>query len=376
MPKALLLANPEVSAMTKKIRNAPGWLGLTDDRTDFVYLPDRAEIVQQIFQFSIGGLGGYTIAKLLNAKGVPAFGPSKRWDQSTVHNMLSSKATIGEYQRKQILEGKEVPVGEPIPNYYPAVIDRKTFEAAQAARRENLFKRRGRKGNQITNLFAEIPRCSYCGSKVKLHNAPVKSLVCKKVWDGDICFRFGWSYPDFEQTFLAFLHENDEGGRLKYDLDLLQTDVSPDDQGLIYEARLAIAQHIRSRVVKLTIAFGGDTPQQETKRGIIHRDEPSRYFKLEMSDGTSHIGHPLVLAKPKSARKIRPEELCEQLGLSPRQGKLTALLADGETLTSTAEELGMTLSTARWHLREIFRRTNTHSQAELANLARKTFPPG
>ena len=39
--------------------------------------------------------------------------------------MLSSRATIGEYQKKRVFEGKEVPVGEPIPNYYPAVIDRK-----------------------------------------------------------------------------------------------------------------------------------------------------------------------------------------------------------------------------------------------------------
>src|SRR5215204_2265012 len=135
-----------MALMKKKIKNAPGWLGLTDDRTAFVYLPDRAKIVQRIFDLSIAGVGGYTIAKLLNAEGVPAFGSSKRWDQSTIHNMLSSKATTGEYQRKQVLEGKEVPVGKPITDYYPAVLDSRTFDAAQAARRENLSTRRGRKG--------------------------------------------------------------------------------------------------------------------------------------------------------------------------------------------------------------------------------------
>ena len=138
--------------MIKKIRNAPGWLGLTDDRTAFVFLPDRAEIVRQIFELSIAGLGGYTIAKLLNAKAVPAFGTSKKWDQSTIHNMLSSRATIGEYQKKHVVEGEEVPVGEPIPNYYPPVIDNKTFEAAQLARRENLSTRRVRKGCKMSGL--------------------------------------------------------------------------------------------------------------------------------------------------------------------------------------------------------------------------------
>jgi DNA-binding CsgD family transcriptional regulator len=361
--------------MTKKIRNAPGWLGLTDDRTEFVYLPDRAEIVQRIFQLSIGGLGGYTIAKLLNAEGVPAFGSSKRWDQSTIHNMLSSKATIGEYQRKQVLEGKEVSVGEAIPNYYPAVIDRKTFEAAQANRRANLSTRRGRKGRQITNLFAEIPRCSYCGSKVKLHNAPVKSLVCKKVWDGERCFRFRWSYRDFEQNFLTFLQEYDETGPFASSLEQLRAHLNRDDEVGIYQARLAIAQYIRSTVVKLTIAFGGATPQQDEMHGIIRRDRPDRYFTVQLLDGTSHIGHPVILAKSKSVWKFSSEGLCEQLGLSPRQGRLTALLAEGKTLTYIAEELGMTLSTARWHLRQIFRRTNSHSQGELINLARTAFPP-
>ena len=361
--------------MMKKITNAPGWLGLTNNRTEFLHLPDRAEIVQRIFQLSIAGLGGYTIAKLLNAEGVPAFGSSKRWDQSTIHNMLSNKATIGDYQRKQVLEGKEVSIGEPIPNYYPAVIERKTFEAAQAARRENLSTRRGRKGKQITNLFAEIPRCSYCGGKVKLHNAPVKSLVCKKVWDGDNCFRFRWSYLDFEQTFLTFLQENDESGALKSNLEQLDAHISQDDEGGIYQVRLAIAQHIRSTVVRLTIAFGGATPKQEEMHGIIRRDHPNRHFTVELSDGTSHIGRPVILAKAKSVSKFSSERLCELLGLSPRQGRLTALLAEGETLTSIAEELGMTLSTARWHLREIFRRTNSHSQRELIILARTAFPP-
>jgi DNA-binding CsgD family transcriptional regulator len=356
--------------MKKKIRNAPGWLGLTDDRKEFVYLPDRAQVVQRIFQLSIAGIGGYTIAKLLNTEAVPAFGSSKKWDQSTIHNMLTSKATIGEYQKKEILEGKEVSVGEPIPNYYPAVIDEKTFEAAQATRRENLSTRRGRKGRQLTNLFAEIPRCSYCGSSVSLHNAPVKSLVCKKVRDGKGCFRFRWSYKDFEQSFFDFLQKNDEAGQIASTLEQARSHLSGADEPMIYRARLAIAHHIRSTVVNLTIAFGGPAPSQDEMYGDIRRDCPNRYFTVELSDGTSHIGRPVIPVKTQSVSKFNSEELCEHLGLSPTQGRLTALLAEGETLASSAAQLGMTISTARWHLREIFRRTKSHSQDELINLVR------
>ena len=146
----------KMSSMIKKIKNAPGWLGLSEDRTEFIYLPDRAEIVEYIFQLSIAGLGGYTIAKLLNKKEVPAFGTSKKWDQSTIYNMLSSRATIGEYQKKRVFEGKEVPVGEPIPNYYPAVIDKQIFEAAQTARRDNLSMRRGRRASRSQTFLRKF----------------------------------------------------------------------------------------------------------------------------------------------------------------------------------------------------------------------------
>jgi DNA-binding CsgD family transcriptional regulator len=358
--------------MIKKIRNAPGWLGVTDDRTAFVFLPDRAEIVRQIFEFSIAGLGGYTIAKLLNAKAVPAFGTSKKWDQSTIHNMLSSRATIGEYQKKRVLEGKEIPVGEPIPNYYPPVIDSKTFEAAQLARRENLSTRRGRKGKKITNLFAEIPICLYCGSKAKLNNSPVKSLVCKTVWDGNGCFKFGWSYANFEQAFLSFLGDNDVTFQSTI-LEYLQANVTRDDE--IYQARLTIAQQIRSRVINLAVAFGGEAPQLEDRDGFIRRDHPDRFFTVTLSDGTSHKVFPPVLVKAEPVLKLNAEGVCIQLRLSPRQGKITTMLAEGKTMHLVAKELGMTLSTARWHLREIFRRTNSHSQAELVDLAKKTCAP-
>jgi hypothetical protein len=82
------------------------------------------------------------------------FGPSPKWDQSTMHNMLRNRATVGEHQPKEYRENKEFPMGDPIPNYYPAAIEESLFQAAQAARQKNLASGRGRKGRLITNLFA------------------------------------------------------------------------------------------------------------------------------------------------------------------------------------------------------------------------------
>jgi hypothetical protein len=130
--------------------------------------------------------GGYTIAKQLNAKGVPAFGPSPKWDQSTIHNMLRNRATIGEYQPGKYRKKNLEPIDQsPIQNYYPPVIEESVFEAAQKARQQNLASGRGRKGRLITNVFEDLPTCFYCGNRMKFHsNGQAKSLICQTVLEG------------------------------------------------------------------------------------------------------------------------------------------------------------------------------------------------
>jgi hypothetical protein len=59
----------------KKISACPSWLNLSEDRRSFIFLPDRAEVVKKIFELSIGGLGSYAIANVLNKQKVPPFGP-------------------------------------------------------------------------------------------------------------------------------------------------------------------------------------------------------------------------------------------------------------------------------------------------------------
>lgn len=359
--------------MAKKIKKAPGWLGLSKDRTSFVYIPERAEIVRQIFELSIAGLGGYTIAKLMNSKNVPAFGTSKRWDQSTIHNMLSSRAAIGEYQRKQTIDGKEYPIGDPVPGYYPPVIDESLFQAAQEARQRNLATGRGRKGRFITNLFAGLPTCSYCERPVKFHSSgAAKSLICESVLDRAGCFRFGWAYGDFENSFFEFVNQNEALPNFSEQLVKLRIGVQEQSQDDIYNTRAEITRIVRAGVLKLTIASAGMPPPSSRADGPIRRNHPKRCFTAIFADGSSRTGYPAVSPQVRLNRKFNSVELSKSLRLSPRQGTLTALLAEGEALTIAAEKLGMTLATARWHLREIFKRTDTHSQLELIRLAERT----
>jgi DNA-binding CsgD family transcriptional regulator len=363
--------------MTKKLMGCPAWLGLSEDRTSFVFMPERAKIVRRIFELSIAGFGGYTIAMQLNEKNVPVFGPSPKWDQSTIHNMLRNRATIGEYQPGKYRDKKDVPIDEtPIPNFYPPVIEEKIFKAAQEARQRNLASGRGRKGRLITNLFSGLPTCSYCGGRMKFHsNGQAKSLICQAVLEGTGCYRFGWSYGDFENSFFEFLDKNDADLKLSEELQRLRVGIQTQSQREIYDARVEISQILKTIVLKLTIASAGASPQSSQPDARIRRDHPKRYFTAIFSDSSLRIGYPAISPHVRSTRKFNSVDLSKSLGLSPRQGTLTALLAEGVSLTLAAEKLGMTLATARWHLREIFRKTNSHSQIDLVSLAEKTCPP-
>jgi Recombinase len=285
--------------MIKKLTACPGWLGLSEDRTSFIFIPERAEVVRRIFEASISGLGGYTIAKQLNTKKVPPFGPSSKWDQSTIHNLLRNRATIGEHQPKQYRNRKEFPVGDPVPGYYPPVIDEGVFQAAQVARQKNLASGRGRKGRLITNLFAGIPTCAYCGSAVKFYsNGHAKSLVCSRLLTGGSCYRMAWSYRDFENSFLEFVKarqssltiEPRERETLSQLMDHVRSLAGPD----VRDVRLAIATELKAIVSDLKIASAGSSPKVGKPDARIRRNGPGRYFEVTFRGGTTHTGFPIV----------------------------------------------------------------------------------
>jgi hypothetical protein len=284
--------------MAKKLRGCPGWLELSEDRTSFVFMPDRAKIVRNIFEASISGLGGYTIANRLNAKKVPAFGPSLNWDQSTIHNMLRNRATIGEHQPKRIRDGKRIPDGDPIPNFYPAVIEESLFLAAQVARQKNLASGRGRKGRLITNLFRGIPTCAYCADPVKFKSkSNVKSLICSNVIENHGCFRMAWSYKDFENSFLEFVknHASDLmiERREREPLAELVSHIRALSGADVYEARMGIAISLNATVSELKIASAGPTPVAGNSNARIRLDRLGRYFEVRFrGGGSTHTGFP------------------------------------------------------------------------------------
>lgn len=192
----------------------PAWLRLAADRASYEPIPDRVEIVRQIFADSAAGLGMYSIARRLNEAGVPAFVGKHGWHRSYLAKTLESRAVIGEFQPHVKVDAKRVAEGEPIKGYYPAIVSQDLFYQAQQSRKQRRNGGSGRKGPGYTNLFTGIARCAYCHSATVFENkGPGKGggtyLVCGSAQRGKACDATRWKYQDFETSFLAFVQELD-----------------------------------------------------------------------------------------------------------------------------------------------------------------------
>lgn len=288
---------PNFRAVAKKISACPGWLGLSEDRRSFVYLPDRAAIVRKVFELAIGGLGSYAIANLLDKQGIPPFGPSPTWDHTTIDSMLRNRATVGEYQPKSYAGGrsKGTPTGPPVPDYYPAIVDEATFRAAQIARQQNLIIGRGRKGNNLANLFNGLTTCAHCGSEVKFHsNGQYKSLICSKVLNENSCTRTAWSYRDFETIVLQFLAHPTLSEMLsspqKDALEGLVAEIKRLSGDHIYDARYSIALALKKIVTELRVFSAGPDPLPRISGALVRRDVAGRCFDIRLWEGPVYRG--------------------------------------------------------------------------------------
>lgn len=202
-------ANANVKPLTAL---CPAWLKLSEDRSKYEIVASRASTVQRIFQEAASGLGGYLITRRLNGQNVQPFTETQGWQSSYIAKLLNSRAAIGEFQPHKLINGKRVPDGPAISNYFPAVVEEELFYRVQQGRRERLSSGAGRKGQYFSNLFSGLAKCAYCHSSMLFENKghPPKGanfLVCSGAKRGLGCELTRWRYDHFEASFLAFVNE-------------------------------------------------------------------------------------------------------------------------------------------------------------------------
>jgi DNA invertase Pin-like site-specific DNA recombinase len=196
----------------------PMWLGLDDDG-EFVPIEERAAVVRRIFARRLEGAGKLLIAKELNADGVPTWAATTRqadiWSPTYVGRVLVNRAVMGEWQPFAGSRDKlRKPLGEPIADYYPRIIDPAVFARANDKRAENQRKQVGR-SRSISNLLGARARCAVCGgqmdalgsSRIRINKDGSRSrhyfLYCRSAKIGKVCDnQVGWVYDRVEGPLL------------------------------------------------------------------------------------------------------------------------------------------------------------------------------
>jgi DNA invertase Pin-like site-specific DNA recombinase len=192
-------------------RICPAWLRY--DNNGFSIIPERAELVKEIFHLYQTGMGADSIARQLNQRGISAWRSKHGWHKSYIQKILSNQAVYGEYQPHEKEGKKRIPVGPPIKNYYPELIPLSTFEKVKHQRQINKQIGGGKNG-KYSNLFGGILRCAICGFPIQLIDKGkppkgAKYLVCDRARRGLGCKPIYIRYDEYEESLLKYAKELD-----------------------------------------------------------------------------------------------------------------------------------------------------------------------
>jgi DNA invertase Pin-like site-specific DNA recombinase len=164
-------------------RRLPAWIRWNEDANAFELIPERARVVQEMFELAEAGFGKDAIARSLNAKGVQPFGKAKFWHRSYVEKVLTNPSCSGTFVPKvrEYIDGKQIrKPEEPIKNYFPAVVSEEIF--SNQAVLSHTKAPRGRHANgAISSIFQGLGTCGLCGSSfVRVSKGKYVYLVCSK----------------------------------------------------------------------------------------------------------------------------------------------------------------------------------------------------
>lgn len=143
----------------------PGWL--QQGPKGWTLIPERVQLLQEIFTRYSEGEGTQTLAVALNQSGHKPWThkgqTSAGWHATSVKNILRNRAVLGEWTPyRDLADGKRVPAGEPVLGYFPAVVDPKLFHTVQ-----DLLLRVPKRGKPVRshwNLTARLSRSELDGT--------------------------------------------------------------------------------------------------------------------------------------------------------------------------------------------------------------------
>ena len=112
-------------------KTCPAWLENKNGK--YVVRPEAAKTVKLIFKLAASGMGVIAIHRELTKRKIPPLTPGRPWVRMRIQTLLTSRKVLGEFQPRKATPTRRIPYGSPVPNYYPAVITQKEWDAARDA---------------------------------------------------------------------------------------------------------------------------------------------------------------------------------------------------------------------------------------------------
>ncbi|MBY3167376.1 recombinase family protein [Rhizobium laguerreae] len=355
-------------------RRCPEWLEIRDGA--FVERPERVALIRRVFQETIDGFGRREIVRRLNSEGIPTFRGGEGWQTSSVAKIIQSRAVLGEYQPHSGTHrnGNRKAEGDPIPDYYPPIIESATYWQALGAiqgRRQNTA---GRTGMSGSHLFQGLARCAHCDGAMHIVNKgrPPKGgiyLACSNNMRNVGCDNVRrWRVDALEPPLIAavdmldqtaFHGENREVGQLRAKGEAMKTQIADFEQ--------------RQRGLIPLVEIGDDTA---TARSI----ELAKLIKRAKKDLTAidnevatAAAAPDLAANLASAASIS-KRLEESTDIEERRELRTRLRTIIRTLIDRVEFHHRFGATAFFHRREWFRINNRRSRYHFQQITTDGIP--
>ena len=254
-------------------------------------ISDRARVVRRMFDLAIKGYGLSLIVRDLTQNNVPVWGSCNRLESKPTSTRSSpGRIVLGEYQ--PISRGK--PDGEPLADYYPAVVDESTWLQAQAGLQRRKEKP-GPKGEKVATLFGGLLRDAASGDRLNIAwqtRGPKGKLVKRRVlvtagsMEGKVP-SVSFPHDVFELAVLSLLKEINPA-------DVLSE--KPESESVVLAAELAEKER-RARAVEEELTSGADVPRwhgpSQDDRGVRRASEAAcclrkRRAALGASRGRKH----------------------------------------------------------------------------------------
>lgn len=167
-----------------------------------------------------------------------------------------------------------------------------------------------------------------------------------------------------------------EGGRIVWTSALAAAQLREDEHFVVRHGELRLRDRRQNAQVQDMIrwAIGLDQrpmPQRGAVPVFLQRDTGQPRIAWVMAD----FGQALVLLDDPRPLRQRLEVAGRSFGLSPAQLEVALALAEGRPLKEFAAASGITLNTARTHLKRMFEKVDVSSQAGLVRALMSLSPP-